>query len=107
MRIKLLSPFPQIINLEQSWEPEEARVEETADRTEKGCRTLGCRGPTAEAALGQAPGTDAVGRSPGRTLAQLSWATACFQSPSMSSFIRRLLCPSKDMAPTANRLSLS
>lgn len=65
MRIKLLSPFPQIINLEQSWEPEEARVEETADRTEKGCRTLGRRGPTAGAALGQAPGTDARRRVSG------------------------------------------
>lgn len=81
MRVKLLSPFPQIINLEQSWEPEEARVEETADRTEKGCRTLGCRGPTAGAALGQAPGTDAVGRSPGRTLARALLGHGPFPKP--------------------------
>lgn len=55
MRIKLLCPFPQIINLEQSWEPEEACVEGMADRTGKGCPTQGHQGPTAGDSTGAAP----------------------------------------------------
>lgn len=107
MRIELLSPFPQIINLEQSWEPEEARVEETADRTGKGCRTLGRRGPTAGQHWGRPRALTPWAGLRAEPSPALSWAPARFQSPSMSSFIGRLLCPSKDMASTANRLSLS